>query len=95
MGNPTVSRLLQNPVPKSPIVIAAALPLGSPHAKLSRKNSLFARSGAIIGVETAGSRIGRKTGELPGKSLIFRVFIGAERGPEENRDDARVNIGER
>jgi hypothetical protein len=80
--------------PKSPIVIAAALPLGSAYAKLSRKNSLFARSGAPIGAETANSRIGRKTGELPGKSMIFRVVIGAERGPEENRDDARVNIGE-
>ena len=42
----------------------------------------------------ADSRIGRKTGELPGKSLIFRVIIGAQRGPEENRDEARANIGE-
>ena len=46
-----------------------------------------------IGAERAVSRIGRKTGELPGKSLIFRVFIGAQRSPEENRDDARADIG--
>lgn len=48
----------------------------------------------LIGAETADSRIGRKTGELPSKSMIFWVFIGVERGPEKNRDDERVTIGE-
>ena len=48
----------------------------------------------MIGAETADSRIGRKTKELPSKSLIFWVFIGADCGPEKNRDDERVTIGE-
>ena len=34
-----------------------------------------------IGAEMAVSRIGRKTAELPGKSLIYWDFIGARPGP--------------